>query len=331
MIERAALPSFDVVPAELGDPGVLERIRARAVVRLWCVVSIGDELVGSDTEGCRDTNTYDVAAVIDYDDSEARVVIEKDNARYVAGIVIPLIMWTVLEPTTVGNVTMTPGAALHADKDGEGLVSFRDPHLVVDSLRMPAGRVGRIFVAKPGDPPPVLGVRTGKRWSPPRDGRPRVVISEYSIIRDRPADDATQIARTDEAERTVATRVGGANGWTEIELHRPHIRVRGFVEDSDVTSDTDLGTISTGGGTGYGISHAAKHQLPAGTCLYDKIDGRVIGVTLEARERLGQSAVNGWAKVYVGTPWARGTMVVRDLGADAAQPRWETCTDASQP
>lgn len=331
IVENFPVPTLDVVPAELGDPGVLDRIRARAVVRLWCVVSIGDELVGSDTEHCRDTNTYDVAAVIDYDDDEFRVVVEQDNARYAAGIMMPLVMRTVLAPTTIGSVTVTPGVALHSNKSGARGLSFRDSHLVVENLKIPAERVGRVFAAQPGDSPPVLGVRTGTRWSPPRDARPRVVISEYSIIRDRPGYDATQIAQTDDADRTLATKLGAASGWTEIEVHRPHIRVRGFVDDSDLIAGDELDTITTGGGTGYGISHATKHQLPAGTCLYDKIDGRVIGVTLEARERLGQSAVNGWANVYVGTPWARATMVAKDLAADLAQPRWETCTPSPGP
>ena len=316
-------PSFDVVPAELGDPGILDRIHARTVVRSWCVLTIAGELVTSGTS-CSDNETNDVAAVIDVAAREVRVVIEKDNARYTAGVPSEMVRPTVLVPTTIGHLTLVPGVALEATKQrDEWRVTVVDDRLALDEQRLPHDRVGRVFVAQPGAAPPVLGVRTGSRWQMPRD-KPRIVIAKASVIREQPSATATKLAST--KDQTIAIVLGAANGWTEIEVHRQHVRLRGFIADTDVVSPyEDFGTITTGG-SGYGMSHAMKYQLPAGTCLYDAVDGKVIGVTLEARERLGQAPLQGWAKVWVGTPWSKTLMAVKDVGSDPAQSQWETCT-----
>jgi hypothetical protein len=116
--------------------------------------------------------------------------------------------------------------------------------------------------------------------------------------------------------------------WTEIEVIREHARIRGYVRDSELTDTKDiLHGIGTGGGTGFGMSHSDRIDVPAGTCLFDREDGQVVGVQIKTAERLGErrSEVAGWSKVYVDSPWAVLPIFVHDTGSDPNQRTLESC------
>ena len=318
-------PRFDVVPAELGDPDVLARLRARVIVRRWDRAYLRpDEPIGT-IQDREETN--DIVPVIDVD-RMIRIVIEDDGARLAVWIARENTQFTVLEPTeTERGVRFLPGAPLVLGEKSarERDVVFEDPAITVRAT-LPAERVGTVYVAPADDPPPTLGPPSLRDWQPPADHRSRVQVSQFTTIYAQPSRTSQVVARL-RGEDVTATLVADRGGWREIELHRPFVRVRGFVEAERTLHDDGRLAVSSVGGHGFGVSHSISHVLPAGTCIYDRVNGDVIGTTLEARSRIGGSVADEWAMVYVDTPWGAQKLFIKDLGDDPAQPRWETCTE----
>jgi hypothetical protein len=118
------------------------------------------------------------------------------------------------------------------------------------------------------------------------------------------------------------------NGWVEIELVRPFVRIVGWVPLAAFSEmDGDYGTLGHGSGTGYGVSDTDRFDVPAGTCLYDPETDEVVGVNLIARERLGSwPRGEAFAHVYVDTAWGLDILRIRS-GApqDRDHPAWESC------
>jgi hypothetical protein len=54
-------------------------------------------------------------------------------------------------------------------------------------------------------------------------------------------------------------------------------------------------------------------------------------VQSESSTRLGTRKVGvaGWSRIYVGTNWMTAQVYVRDTSTDPAQPKWESCTQAT--
>jgi hypothetical protein len=107
--------------------------------------------------------------------------------------------------------------------------------------------------------------------------------------------------------------------------------VRGVIANTKILGPADhLSINGTGSGHGFGMSHATQYEVPAGTCLYDRPNGDVVGVTLEPQTRLGGGMEDGWALVHINTPWAISSMFVENVGTDPTQPpSWESCTEPS--
>lgn len=321
-------PRFDVVPAELGDANILDRLRARVIVRRWdfAYLTEDDAAIGRTTRD--DVN--DIVPVLEVR-RKIRIVIEDDGARLAAWIARDNARPTVLAATTIGTdavgVMLRPGVPLDlGERSARGReVTFKDHELVLHA-ELPAERVGLVYVAPSDDPPPTLGPPSTRAWSPPKDDRPRVIVEQFSpiyAVRSRTADTLARLRTED----VIATRIADHGAWIEIELHRPFVRVRGFVEASRVRPDDDRPTSSSGGGHGFGVSHSVTHVLPAQTCLYDRVNGEVIGTTLEARSRIGGSVAEGWAMVYVDTVWGAQKLFIKDLGDDPTTPQWDACSE----
>lgn len=326
-------PRFDVVPAELGDANVLDRVRARVIVRRWDVAYLtqdGEPIGRPNTSSDSLFDVYDVVPVIDAA-KKIRIVVQDDGARFAVWIARTTAQTTVLARTTIGTeetgVVLWPGAPIDlAEKTPRGRnVVFMDRAMFVNAT-LPPERLGYVFVAPPDAPAPSLGPPTMRSWSPPADERPRVLVSPGAKIFAGPSINADTLAtlRTDDA---IATRVSERGEWIEVELHRPFVRVRGFVAATNVRPDDDRPGTITGGGHGFGVSHSKTHNLPATTCLYDRVNGEVIGVTLEAAPRIGGSVAEQWAMVYVDTTWGAQKLYIKDLGDDPTTPQWETCAE----
>jgi hypothetical protein len=324
-------PRFDVVPAELGDANVLSRLRARVVVRRWDVAFFaenGDQIGRPNTSTDSSYDVYDIVPVIDAG-RKIRIVTEDDGARIAVWIARETAQTTVLVPSTIGTdaigVQFRPGAPIDlGEKSTRGRnVSFMDREILVRGT-LPSERVGYVFVASADDPPPSLGPPESRSWEPPKDSRPRVLLAPKSSILAAPSPTADVLA-TLFREEVLATRVAEHGAFLEIELHRPFVRVRGFVETERTREAGDRIPTGQGGGHGFGVSHSVTHVLPAQTCLYDRVNGDVIGTTLAARSRIGGSVAEHWAMVYVDTVWGAQKLFIKDLGDDPTTPQWDTC------
>jgi hypothetical protein len=109
-------------------------------------------------------------------------------------------------------------------------------------------------------------------------------------------------------------------GWREVETLGPDVIVRGFVEAWHLDG---LGTIGTGGGSGYGSSHSISIDVPAGACLYDAIGGEMIGVTTVARSRLAyRSDDDAWYSMLVDSPWG-----LLDIPVHQGSDGWDRCAE----
>ena len=313
--DSLAIPKapFAVVPAELADDRVLDRIPHRAMVKRWSIAwltetgaPIGD---ASRTDLDRERQ---IVPVIGERGRKIRIVVDDDRARYAAWIQREDAWSSALVPIAISEgVTVEPGIAL--EKTARGLA-------VVDEMIAAEGTA---------DPRAI-----GEVWIAPTSGKP----PSYEVLVRLPrgaqlharADAAAPVIATITADELVVDKLGTAGDFTEVEAQRPYLRARGFVPTAKVLGTTDdFVTRGTGGGHGFGMSHATKHEVPAGTCLFDRAEGDVVGVTLEAQTRLGGPlGDNGWAMVYIASPWHVTSMYLRNLATDPPRPpRWDSCTE----
>jgi hypothetical protein len=113
--------------------------------------------------------------------------------------------------------------------------------------------------------------------------------------------------------RVVAT----AGAWTEIEVHVPRVRVRGFVPASAIIAGDKLDYHTFGHGRGFGSSEQ-RIAVPGGACLYDGASGEVIGVNLAPEDRYTRGGhPPGWWPVLVDTTWGLVTAYVHDTSSTA--------------
>lgn len=343
LVEQAVLEvphaPFDVVPAELGDADVLERIRHRVVVQRWGLAWPTHDGPPIGTEARGSTPTADIVPVIGELGRKIRIVVEDDNARFAIWIARDDAAETALAPLQLsdqhGTTTtqwIEPGAPLIAT---EGTGGLRHVELVDDMLALEAWAnakwIGNVWAVAPDDPSPAtVNPGTTPAWTPARDGRPLIRIAQGAVLRTR-ADPRAGILATIKSAEFVVSVIARGPAFTEVEASRPFVRIRGFVDNAGILGPTEAFiTHGHGSGHGFGMSHAARHEIPAGTCLYDKIQGDVIGVALEAQTRLGGRLEEDWALVYVDTPWNVASMYVKNLGTDPAQPpTWDSCMEPS--
>ena len=265
-----------------------------------------------------------VMPVIGESATEIRVAVEDDDARLALWIDRRDTWQTVLVPIQLadreGRVARSTGAWITTGasidvafgKDRVRHVTLRDPDVAVEGW-VPETVLGNVWLdAKPP--------------SRARDPRPQTKFVARATLRARPdrASPIVAVVLDDGVRGFVISR----HAWNEVEILRPHAKLRGFVQTSELRADDDEINIGgTSGGHGFGMSHAHRLVIPAGTCLFDKPTGEVVGVQIKESERYGErdSDVDKWSRVYVDSPWAVLGFFVHDTGSDPTLPVWESC------
>lgn len=272
---------FELVLHGVPDTGVQRaRLAAHGLVRL----SRDGEWSGgswSDPDGR-------TIAVAELDGDLVRVLNDEDDAR-----VLVWIHRADLARVTTREIELRAGLVLAAGTpvDGAGRVALEGLEVAAE---VPADALGDLWDAAP---------------AVAREDDDRVV-EPGAVIRSAPRADAEPLARV--VDRIKVATGASADGWTEVETMGPLVRVRGYVRDVEARDELTFGT---GSGGGYGVSHSISIELPAGACLYDDVDGEVIGVNLVARTRLAhQGSDTGWYFVMVNSPWELLRLPVRVEG-----------------
>jgi hypothetical protein len=320
---------YDVVPAELADPRILDRIPHRALIKRWGLAWLVRDgaPIGSNTKS--DASSAEMIHVIGEYARKIRIVMEDDKARYAVWVAREDAADTVLVPIALADergielpVWLEPGVRLDAAPKAGALrdVQIVDPMLAVAGWAR-TGAIGQIWVSH-ADPK--------TRWrNPPHGTETLVRLGQGAELR-AAADPKARVIATVKADELVVRRVAARGAYTEVAADRPFVKVRGFIETTKVLGETDdFVSFGSGSGHGFGMSHAVHHEIPAGTCLYDHSEGDVIGVTLEAETRLGgKLGDDGWAMIYIDSPWGVSSMYAKNLVRDPSQPpSWDSCTE----
>lgn len=328
---------FDVVPAELADPHILDRISHRVLIKRWGLAWLTRDgaPIGSDSKS--EAREADVMYVLGEHARKIRIVMEDDKARYAVWVAREDAAHTVLVPSVLADdrgvelpVWLEPGVTLEVAKRGAlSDVAIVDLMMSVEGWAR-TGAIGHVWVAR-GGAGSNADVRPGKMhtWHPPRGHETLLRLGRGAQLR-AAADSSARVIATVKSDELVVGKVAVRGAYTEVVATRPFVKVRGFIETAKVLGETDdFVTLGTGSGHGFGMSHAVRHEIPAGTCLYDHSDGQVIGVTLEAQTRLGgKLGEDGWAMIYIDSPWGVSSMYAKNLGRDPAQPpSWDSCTE----
>ncbi|HSK05119.1 MAG TPA: hypothetical protein VK932_27910 [Kofleriaceae bacterium] len=336
-------PVIDVVPAELGDPASVERMRHRVrmkrIGRAW-LRHDGVPLDDGDGDGDDEAESIDeVVPAIGETANRIRVVTEEDGARVAVWIERRDAWATLVAPVALdvgpggavsAGVWLEAGApiALGATRGRAAReIDLRDDAVEVRG-RVPAAFLGHVWIVPHDDQTPaeMTGPCGRRAWRPRLDTWEGLWLDEGRVIRAAPKEGAPVLAILREAREVevVARRAG----WAEVELQRPYARIRGHVPEGALDEIFTVGSLrGSCGGRGFGMSHADRIEVPAGTCLFDRADGEVIGVATEARTRLGARARSGepWSMVYVDTRWRIASLYVRDVGRDPARPVLDSC------
>jgi hypothetical protein len=331
-----------VTPAELGDEASVERMRHRVrlkqIGRAWTRLDAAPLSDSSPGEG---DPIDELLPAIGETANRIRVVTEEDGARVAVWIDRREAWDSIIAPLKLpkdggdagAGVWLEAGAPVEVARGraraGRPVELHDETVAILGSV--PAAFLGHVWIVPHDDrrrtdmaqgscsttptPPP-----------PPPDRRGQMSLAEGAAIRAAASETAPVLATLREAiDVTVVAR--GAD-WAEIELRRPYARVRGHVPASDLTPIEELGELA-GSCTGrmFTMSHADRIDVPAGTCLFDRANGDVVGVATETMVRLGSRGRAGdeWSMVHVNTRWSLASLYVRDTGRDPAQLALESC------
>ena len=355
--------ALDVIPAELGDRAAVERLRHRVRLRQFgrAWLRLDGPPTSDGTGGpIDDEDASDVLMpAIGETASRIRVVTEEDGARVAVWVDRRDAWETVVAPVrldTGGAGAAGAGAGAGAGAAGGGApagiwleagapvrvargpvrarreVALRDDVLEGRGTA-PAALVGHVWIVPHDDrvPTEMADPCPTEDWAPPPDPRPPMEVEADVEIR-AAAGEAAPVIATMKLPHLV-TVLGKRAEWAQIELRRPYALIRGHVPASVVGEPSDFGTLAGRCGMrGFGMSHADRIEVPAGTCLFDRANGDVVGVAIETRVRLGARARPGseWSMVYVGTRWSRASLYVHDTGRDPGQPVLESCAARRQ-
>lgn len=341
--------SIDVTPGELGEDAAVDRMRHRVrlkrIGRAWLGVDASP--VADRTRKDDDEPVDQLLPVIGEKATRIRVVTEEDDARVAVWIDRRDAWETVvapvrLEPGGSGIAEAAAGAAgpglwleagapiyvVASPARARRIVELRDQAVAVQGT-VPAALVGHVWIVPRGDrtKTDLKGGRcSGPSWQPPLDSRPKLSIAEGTTFRGAASEAAVVLATM--SQRLDVAVIARREGWTLVELRRPYARIRGYVPSLALapTGDAEIGWGTCGRG-GFGMSHADRIEVPAGTCLFDQAGGEVVGVAAAAKVRFGARARGGdeWSMVYVLTRWARASLYVHDTGHDPAHPALEAC------
>jgi hypothetical protein len=252
-------------------------------------------------------------AVVEVRGEHVRLMLEDDDVR--------LFVWVAradLAPVIAHEVSLAPGVVLApgttytevARADDEVSILVTEDQLRVQGV-VPTSAIGDLWE-------PV----------PERAEQRRSHALEAGVeIHAAPDEEAPLLATTTD---TIDVRALGLSfrGWREIVTLGPHVTVRGFVRERDAKSGVfDVGT---GGGYGYGSTHALSLEVGAGTCLYDDVDGEVIGLVVADRTRLMREIDGGWFALMVNSPWGILDVPIHTQPG-GEPPAWERCAELSAP
>jgi hypothetical protein len=346
----AQLPrlEYTVVPAELLDAGVLDRIPHRVRVRrfgtAWLSENIDDGKRAARSGGDSDS----IYPVIGETKTKIRIVFEDDHARLAMWIARTDAWHVIATPiqladrdgklATDSGVWVVRGAPAHL---GARIAGRREVHLRDDDVALagfvPETVLSNVWLADKSDPKISFKQPSYESWEPVADGRARLKLAVDSKLRATAAADAPVIA-TVTSDSVIGYLVASSGDDRLIEIPRPYARVRGHVNARDATPTEDLFSMhGSGTGHGFGMSHADRIDVPPGTCLFDRIEGDVVGVQSELSTRYGSrhpynvrtgaAEPPKWSQVYVGTSWTTVSVYIRDTSDDPKDPVWESCTE----
>jgi hypothetical protein len=250
-------------------------------------------------------------AVVEVRGEHVRLMLEDDDVR--------LFVWVAradLAPVIAREVSLAPGVTLAPGTTFTEVARADDTVSIVvteDQLRVE----GTVPTSAIGD-----------LWEPGasrKEQRSSHALEAGVVIHTAPDEEAPVLATTTD---TIDVRALGLSfrGWREIVTLGPHVTVRGFVRERDAKSDVLGG--GTSGGYGYGSTHAMSLEVGAGTCLYDDVDGEVIGLVVADRTRLMREIDNGWFALMVNSPWGILDVPIR-IQPGGEPPAWERCADLS--
>lgn len=330
---------FAVAPAELTDPGILDRIPHRARLRRFGSAWLREAEAEPTRTRHAGSDTDHVLPVIGESRTRIRVAFEDDSAR--------LAMWIAREDTwpVAGVPIELSDAAGNARRDAGVFVARGAPLTLAErtgarravrvqdellELRgyVPDSVITNVWIAGAGDKPASFSTTSSTSWETPPDLRTRVRFLIETKIRSAPDGKSPVIAIVDKPD-VIGVIANNLGEFRQVEIVRPYARVLGYVAASEVSYTSDgIHASGTGVGHGFGMSHADKIEVPAGTCLFDRADGEVVGVQSEPTTRLGRRARDGnqWSEIHVGTRWSVADVYIRNLSDDPTQPRWESCT-----
>ncbi|NVB77016.1 MAG: hypothetical protein HOV81_01355 [Kofleriaceae bacterium] len=321
-VPDAARPraTYLVQPGELGDKDVMSRMKHHARVErvgmAWLV--LGGTPV-RDAPGEDSLDPKPSVSVLGETKQHVRIVDEGDAARVAVWIMRSDLAPAIIAPTEVLDergrpigVHLDPGVEV-AFADGRSRsvrpVAVRDEAVRVDGF-VSEGAIGTVWV---GDVP--------------RDSSTRATFSLHADakLRNAPRNDAPEVATL--VRSVVARRIAERGAWSEIEVLRPGIRIHAFVPSSELLAEDELDWVSGGhyGFTAW-VTHTDSLEVPAGTCLYDREGGEVVGVTIAARTYSGYKS-DEWDTVYVGSMFGSHTLRLHDVGDGSAEPQWESCLE----
>lgn len=336
---RLPRAEFAVAPAELNDPGILDRIQHRTRLRRFGSAWIREDEADPTRTRYAGSDTDHVLPVIGESRTRIRVAFEDDNAR--------LAMWIAREdtwPVAAVSIELSDGAG-NASRDA-GVFASRGAPLalaeregdrravrVLDELLelrgyVPDSVIANVWLAGPGDKPASFSTTSSTSWETPPDLRTHVRFLIETKIRSAP-DGKSRVIAVVEKPDVIGVIANNLGEYRQVEIARPYARVLGYVAASEVSYASSQGHGSgTGTGHGFGMSHADRIDVPAGTCLFDRADGEVVGVQSEPTTRLGRRARDGdkWSLIHVGTRWTVADVYIHDESDDPTQPRWESCT-----
>jgi hypothetical protein len=328
---------FTVVPAELADDGILDRIRHRTRVRQFGTAWLGLESAPIQASRAGKFDLDHVLPVIGETRTKIRIVTEDDAARLAVWIARADTSKAILVPLQLSDragvappnagVWVTIGAPVEVTTSRGARRSVRvvDTEVRVEGFA-PANAIGNIWLTARDDRTPTdLDLKTTRSWTPPSNARSTLRLGTRIRAAAEPhAPVIATVERPDVRGRIVAS----AGAVRELEVVRRYARIRGFVAASDVSdAPDDLKSYGSGSGHGFGMSHADRIDLVPGTCLFDAVEGEVVGVQLAPSTRLGHRKTDhaAWSIVYVGTVWSTATLYIRNTSDDPKQPRWESC------
>ena len=331
---------FATSAAELGEPGVLEKIRHRVRVRRFgrgYLTPGGKPLLSS----FQDLTFDRIFPVLDASGPLLQIVTEDDAARIATWIQSADTHETVTtqvrlqlapdaryDATTRAGVWLEPGAPVEVTHRGRWhQLRMRDEQVAMMGFT-PASTVGRVWVAPVGTHPVTLMTAgISDPFRPPIENGRQLNLAAGTRIHVRPDAASPVVARL--LVRQPVAIIGEARGWVELELIRPYARIRGHVAVTNGEPEAPLFESVDGGfGQSLGMTHTDRMLVPAGTCLYESVDGAIIGVQISSSTRRGRRRIAqpGWSGVYVQMPWGHPLLYLRDTSSDPNQPSWEACS-----